>query len=421
MSAGVARPSLVGSRKVNLILLVSGVASVVAMAWLINDQQAYVMTLHFSYGFGDLLGRVANLQNLRHTGNIYVPFTAQAFTYPPGAILFFWPILWVPTQLLTLVWTIGSLAALAGALFVALAQLTGIPRRFLAGLSCWAAVVIAAVFPEVTECLTWGQTATILLLLVLFDVLVLRGPPRGIMVGVATAVKIYPGLFIVLWLLRRQWRPALTALATSVAITSAAWIIWPASGRDFFSDLLIGGQEFQKLANSQNALKSNSVIAFFMRPPFHYGSLSPHVDVVVSVLVMAVALAGAYRLCRRGLEFSATMVVLIAGAIGAPVAWDHYFAFIPLLGLVALEAGADSALGRVSLIATAIALVPWVIFRTPTNATAWTATYAFVARNALMLATVSVVVTALVGGPRRSRVEHASVRLSPAQGSARAL
>jgi hypothetical protein len=207
------------------LVLVTGFAAIVTMSWLINHQNSDVFTMHLNYSFKDILGRIVNLTNLRQTGNIYVPFGYQAFTYPPGAILFFWPILWVPVQHLTLVWTFVTLVALAASFYVSLVYMTKAPRLLLAGLSCWAAVFAAAVFPELSECLMWGQTATILLLVVLLDQLIIRGPTQGVLIGLATAVKIYPGLFIVVWLMRRQWRPALTALATTATVTGVAYAL----------------------------------------------------------------------------------------------------------------------------------------------------------------------------------------------------
>jgi alpha-1,2-mannosyltransferase len=390
-----------GSQVIAALVLVSGVALILIMTWLVNHQDSQVFTMHFNYSFKDIFGRVVNLNDLRQTGNIYVPFGYQAFTYPPGAILFFWPILWVPTQHLSLLWNFLTLAALAGSIYVSLVYLTKVPKLLLAGLACWAAVLSAAVFPELTECLMWGQTATILLLFVLLDMLIIRGPAKGVLVGLAAAVKIYPGLFIIVWLLRREWKPALTALATTTGVTGLAYALWPTSGRYFFHDIIFGGQEFEHLAGTANSLKSGSFVAFFQRWPFHYGSISSHEGVLLEAAVMVLALWGAQRLWRAGLDFSAVIVVLIAGAIASPVAWDHYFSFAPLLILVAYEAGANTALGRTAIVATVVSLVPWVLFRTPAITTPWTTTYAFVARNALLLVTFAVMMVAL--GRRRAR------------------
>jgi alpha-1,2-mannosyltransferase len=378
------------SRKVAAWIAVSGALAVLVMGWLVNHPTSWTFTSHYDYGFTDLYGRLSNLQNLQHTGNIYVPFADQAFTYPPGAIFFFWPITWIPVAQLTFLWSVVSLAALAGALVVVLNHLFRRGLLLTIGVSCWAATIAAAVVPPVTECLTWGQVGTIILLLVVLDLFVLRGPMKGVGVGLATAIKVYPGLFIVVWLVRRQWRPAITAIITTSITTSLAWLLWPRSAWTFLTQVFLGGQEFNKLTGGVNPLKSSSVVAMFMRPPFHEGFLDRWENVALVLLVAAIALAGAERLWRLGFELSAMVVILIASVICAPVTWDHYFAFAPLLVLMPFELGVRSPLARTAVVAGVIMLVPWFVFRQPLEQTAWTAVYSFVARNALLFSVLAV-------------------------------
>ena len=79
------------------------------------------------------------------------------------------------------------------------------------------------------------------------------------------------------------------------------------------------------------------------------------------------------------------MMILIAGAIGSPVAWDHYFVFAPLLiGSASRRAGTARS-GAPPWSRRFLAIVPWFLFRTPLNNDWWASSYAFVARNALLL------------------------------------
>ncbi len=352
-----------------------------------------VFTTHYHFSFTDLNGRLNNLANLKQTGNIYVPFAFQSFTYPPGAILFFWPITWVPAEHLTLIWTVASLAALAGSFAGVLYYLFHRASWWTAGLSCWLAVGAAAITPPIYECLTWGQLGTLLLVMVVLDILVIQGPSKGVLVGLATTIKIYPGLFIVVWLLRRQWRPAITALATTAATTGLAWLLWPASAWTFFTKILLGGQDFDKLTGLNTAPISSSIDTLFMRPPFHPGFLnSPEEIGLMALVVVVVALFGAQRLWRRGFDLSALVLILIASVIAAPATWDHYFAFAPLFFLMPLELGLRSPLARTGIAAGVTMLVPWFIFRLPHQQTTWTAVYAFTARNALLFSALAVLV-----------------------------
>ena len=83
------------------------------------------------------------------------------------------------------------------------------------------------------------------------------------------------------------------------------------------------------------------------------------------------------------------------------------------------EAGWHSALGRTALVAAVLAIVPWFLFRTPLNNDWWASTYAFVARNALLLSTLAVVVAAVPGrrarhrAPRRASAHAATGPAAP--------
>lgn len=360
----------------------------------------------YTYVFRDLMGRVTNLQTLRRTGNIYVPFGVEAFTYPPGAILMFWPLVWLPVSTIPFLWTWLSILCLAVSLAICLNHLT--PRHWTTNfaLGCTFALASIMVLPLEVECLIWGQTATILLLFVVLDSLVVKGRGRGVFVGLATAFKIYPVVFIIVWLWRRQYREAITALITAAATTGIAWILWPTSFSTFVRVLIIGHKEFGRFANGGAATyASSSITSFFMRAPFHIGLLNWAWDGVFSVLVIVLGLCAAQRLWKMDCEISSMVCVLYASILGSPVAWDHYFAFAPLLVLVIREVGVRSWLGRSSLLALAVFCVPWLFFHNSLETSTYLAIRDFVARNAILLTSL-IVLTSVFATSRQSVQER---------------
>jgi hypothetical protein len=359
----------------------------------------------YTYVFRDLTGRVTNLQTLRRTGDIYVPFGVEAFTYPPGAIFLFWPLVWLPAASIPFLWTWLSILSLATSLAICLNHLT--PRHWTTNfaLGCCLALASIVVLPLEVECLIWGQTATILLLFVVLDSFVMRGRARGIFVGLATAFKIYPIVFIIIWLWRRQFREAITALATTALTTALAWILWPASFSTYVRVLIIGHEEFGRFANGGAATyASSSITSFFMRAPFHIGLLNWAWDSVFSVLVITLGLCASQRLWKMDCEISAMVCVLYASILGSPVAWDHYFAFAPLLLLVIGEVGLHSWLGRACVLALANFCVPWLFFHNSLETSTYLAIRDFVARNAILL--TSLIVLASVFATTRQSVQQ---------------
>ena len=228
---------------------------------------------------------------------------------------------------------------------------------------------------------------------------------RGILVGLATAFKIYPVVFIIMWLWRRQFREAVTALVTAAVTTAISWILWPGSFSTFVRVLIIGHEEFGRFANGGAATyASSSVTSFFMRAPFHIGLLNWAWDGVFSVLVIMLGLCASQRLWKMDCEIWAMVCVLYASVLGSPVAWDHYFAFAPLLVLVIREVGLHSWLGRASVLALANFCVPWLFFHNSLETSAFLAMRDFVARNAIFL--TSFLVLASVFATSRQSVQQ---------------
>jgi hypothetical protein len=341
----------------------------------------------------DLLGRIANLGYLSRTGDIYRPFGGQAFTYPPGAIFLFWPLQFVPAPALTTLWAFASLAALAGGLAAVYHFLWHPSVLVTTAAACWTTVAAVAVLGPVQECLGWGQTSTILLCLVTLDYLVVRRG-AGVLVGLATAFKIYPGVFILVWLWRRQWRPALNALFTASAVTGLACALWPHSAHTYFTSVIFGGHELAKFGARDLGTGSSSFLTVLTGWPFPNRSLGSVGALVALGALVVVGLIAINLTWRRGHVLSSLVLGLIVSTIASPVAWDHYFTFAPLLVLMVFELGWKSVLARTGLLSCLVLAIPWHVFRTTVPGHWWSGSLYFFAREAIVLALLAVLVSA---------------------------
>jgi hypothetical protein len=313
--------------------------------------------------FQDLAGRVRNLNDLRHGGNIYRQFGAEAFTYPPGAITFFWPLQFVSATARNIAWTMLSLTALCGTYLVTLRKVTTLSWTGLTIIASVGAVVTSWVCTPVLSGLQWGQTALMLQFVVVLDMVVIRGPRRGILTGLAVAIKLFPALFLVVLALQRDWRALRRALLTAFAATGIAAVLWPTSTWFFFRHVLFSGQELSHFNTLSNLVNDTSVAALFNRPPFFNGT-EPHA--VRYAICAALALGGialAQRAWRSGYPVTAVVVVLAVDGMALPNVWIHYYSFVPLLGVACLEwSSSRSRTLRMAL--TAALSFPYVYFRT---------------------------------------------------------
>ena len=179
-------------------------------------------------------------------------------TYPPIGPLLFGVLSPFPVEAREVLWTAVSLASIAGCAWCASA-LAGIGPQRRRTWSLWAFALATTTIP-VWLTLRLGQVNAVLWLLVLGDLVALSRRSRwaGIGVGLATAVKLVPGLFIV-WLavtgvrvlrptsgsiatarltLDRYGRAALRAVLTAVGATAAGWVLAPSDSLRYWTGLM---------------------------------------------------------------------------------------------------------------------------------------------------------------------------------------
>ncbi len=163
------------------------------------------------------------------------------FTYPPFAALLAVPLALVPFTVAGWCWFLAQAVA-----DVAIASYAVWPFARRAG--AWAPVVCAAASAvtfhllPVHDGLRFAQVDAFLLLAVIID---LRRPrwwrrvPPGLLIGLATAIKLTPGLFIVHLLLTGRRREAGNAVVAAVGATFVGLILLPRATLAYWGDALL--------------------------------------------------------------------------------------------------------------------------------------------------------------------------------------
>jgi len=373
------------------LAIIGTLLTMVIVEWFLKTPTRHFGITGFSYhyDYGDLYGRLSNIQDLRHSGNIYANFVTEAFSYPPGAIFLFWPLQFLPLWLVLKGWMWLSVLCLAGSCAICYWHLRRRSALESWGFGCLLTVFAFSVYPPDIELLAWGQTASILLVLVVADSLLIPMRYRGILIGIATAIKIYPCLFIIMWLWRREWRQAFSAIASFIVVTGFAALFWFRSFTYFLKEIMIGGNEWGHLVNNYTArYASSSIDSFLQRSPFSAEAFNGALLNMASLAIMALGLFTAQRLWKRDARISSVICLVCAGNIASPVAWDHYFAFAPILILMVWEVGIRTWFGKASTLAAIIYAYPWVFSHRSGDAIS-----GFVARNALFIASILLLIS----------------------------
>lgn len=312
------------------------------------------------HGFFDLKVYYGAMHHwLRDGGELYdhmKPFSQYGFTYPPFAAFAMSPMAFLPWHLAIVVSV--TLAVVTSALVLwwlvdPIARREGWTRWFAFAL----AACLVAAYEPMRETVNFGQVNTVLLFLVAADLLwlVAAGSPvpqrwrrfAGVGVGLATAIKLTPGIFIVYLLVTRRWWAALTASGTAAVATLFAAAVAPDASREFWTQALwntdrVGALDFV----SNQSLRG--VVARI--DPLHPST------VAWLALVLVTLIWWAWR-CRRavaaGDEVTGFALTGVVGCLVSPVTWVHHLVWlIPALILLvdnALAAPTRSRRRRVLL------------------------------------------------------------------------
>ena len=242
------------------------------------------------------------------------------FTYPPIAAVVFAPLAALPGFTGARLAIALSAAAYYGSLVVTLRSLW--PR----GNPWWTALPLFAgsfvLYPVITAIVS-GQVDMLLLLLVLADVLLpARRRPRGVLIGLAAALKLTPAVFVLFFLVRREWRAAAVTVASAAAFTGLGFAL---AWRD---SLAYWPSVFQasRVGNQQAAL-NQSLAGVVHRAT----ALTPAEPATTALWLAACAVAGVVAVVairhasaagRDDLGLAATALL---GLLVSPISWAHHW------------------------------------------------------------------------------------------------
>lgn len=264
---------------------------------------------------------------------------ALYFTYPPFAALLLRPFALLPlgaTVAIFTALTVLGVVVTTRWLVTPLVERHDLPRRF----ALTVAVLLVFAVESTRETITFGQINMLLVVLILADLLfAVPGERRwaGVGVGLATALKLFPGIFILYLLATRRWRAAVVASATAAVATLLAAAVAPRDSWRFWTHELwatdrVGRTDY---TGNQSLFGLLSRITAPEKP-----SQLPWL-----LLVLAVTGYGLWRAARAARAGDALAGLTLTGLVGglvSPITWTHHlYWFIPAV-VVLVDAALDA-------------------------------------------------------------------------------
>lgn len=220
------------------------------------------------------------------------------FTYPPFGAWVLSPLTWFDYE--TAARLMIMAIALQTAVIVALVgRSLGWSWGSAFAIAPWAAILVQQCLEPFTQSVGFAQVNTAMMALVMIDV---AAPDswkgRGVASGLAAAIKLTPAIAVLIFLLRRQWRSAITMVATSLAVTLLSWVISPGESARFFFDAMWDPQR----AGDAYYTSNQNLKGFVAR------ALQENTWSIAWAITVALALVAAVWLCLR-IQAAATSVV----------------------------------------------------------------------------------------------------------------
>ncbi|MGW0891408.1 glycosyltransferase 87 family protein [Saccharopolyspora sp. NPDC002578] len=313
-------------------LLVTAIILEVLAIWFVHwiDTRGYMDTEIYR------LGARAWLNGYEVYGDDLTPESPESgtlpFIYPPFAAILFTPLWWLSEDgAVIAVAVISHLSILVTAYSLARSSTYLAPRAGLVAVATAALLPFMTIIEPTRDTLNYGQINLLLMALVAADCLLPRTRwPRGLLVGVAAAIKLTPLGFLLLFLLRKDFRAMSIAAVTFAATVLLGLLAAPNDSADWWLDKMWStGEETGAVYAGNQTLRS------LLAKQELTGAPLDSLWVAGSVLLLVLAVLGMrYALHTRNVPL-ALIINAVLVLIVSPISWSHHWVWAgPALALM---------------------------------------------------------------------------------------
>lgn len=294
------------------------------------------------------------------------------FTYPPLAAVAFAPFAMLSLEAASVAITLTTLILLLVSTVIVLTRLDVWPDSRITGepawlRRCWLAAAIVAPAVLYLEPLRsnfdFGQINVVLMTLVIADCVPRRTPwPRGVLLGLAIAVKLTPAVFLLYFLLRRDTRALLVTTASAVVATLAGFALAWRDSWEYWTETVRNTDRIGTATLNTNQNIAGALARFGLGEGERFV-----VWVALCFAVLALTVWAARRALHAGQPVPALICVAMFGLAVSPVSWSHHWVWaLPTVLVTAvvgvrlrnLALGAVATIGLALMVWTPITLLP---------------------------------------------------------------
>jgi alpha-1,2-mannosyltransferase len=294
------------------------------------------------------------------------------FTYPPLAAVVFSPLALVSLPVASVAITVITLVLLVVSSWIVLTRLrvaeswqerNGQASNEPAWLRRWwlaaGAVALAVWWLEPIQAnFRFGQINVILMTLVIADCVPRRTPwPRGLLVGLAIALKLTPAVFLLYFVLRRDGRAVLTAVGSFVAATLLGFALAWRDSVEYWTTTVHDTERIGTPTLNTNQNAAGALARLGLGHSAHFLVWTAACLAVLALTVWAV------RRVLAGPDDNAPLAlvcVALFGLVVSPVSWSHHWVWmVPAILVLAVTAARRRDLWLALICIAGVALMVW--------------------------------------------------------------
>ena len=281
--------------------------------------------------FVDLHVYLGGAATLDHPGTLYsYVYSEQTadfplpFTYPPFAAVVFYPLHWLPFGLVAFGWQVAMMAALYGVVRIS-QRFIGVPAG--AGhriAMAWTAITIW--IEPLRNNFDYGQINVFVTLAVLWAAYTTRWWLSGLLIGVASGIKLTPAIAGVYLVGVRRFGAAVFSAVVFLATIGISALVVGDDTRYYFTKLLGDAHRVGPIATSIN----QSWRGGLSRILGYDAGFGP--PVLIAIALTAVLATLAWRALDASDRLGKLLVVELFGLLLSPISWTHHWVWlVPLM------------------------------------------------------------------------------------------
>ena len=337
------------------LLLAVSVAARVGWTYTTRNGANFV-DLHVYYGGGAVLGTGGLLYDYAYLGPTAVPLP---FTYPPFAAVVFYPLHFLPFQVVAMLWLAAIVAGLYAVIRIAQRLMGDADRRIA---MAWTAAAIW--LDPVRATLDYGQVSVFLCAATMAAVLSTRWWVSGLLVGAAAGVKLTPAVSGLYFLGARRYGAAVFAGCVFVSTCVVAMLVFGDEVTHYFRELIFEPGRMGGVGRPFNQ-SLRGVVGVLAGRDDGLGAVL--VAVLVATAILAVL---AWRTAYHGRadepdRLGGILVIQLFGLLASPISWTHHWVWVVPLMVWLVHGRLRDRRGATTLAAmwfvVTLACSPWIL------------------------------------------------------------